>query len=61
MEEVNKRAVELGFKQLSLSVRIELKEQQEYYSRMGYTISELKSNKGFKEPTCVVMRKKIFD
>jgi N-acetylglutamate synthase-like GNAT family acetyltransferase len=57
MFKVEKLAIELGFKKLSLSVRIELKDQQEYYSKMGYKISAYKSHKGFQEPTYVVMKK----
>lgn len=60
MCEVEKLATELGFTKLSLSVRIELTDQQKYYSKMGYKLSVYKSHKGFKEPTYVVMTKDSF-
>ena len=57
MESVEKRAVAMGFEHLSLSVRIELKHQQEYYSKMGYKIAAYEAHEGFERPTYVVMRK----
>jgi ribosomal protein S18 acetylase RimI-like enzyme len=57
MKEAEKRAIDLGFSTLSLSVRIELEHQQAYYSKMGFKISSYESHNGFEQPTFVVMRK----
>ncbi|MEZ5427538.1 MAG: GNAT family N-acetyltransferase [Pyrinomonadaceae bacterium] len=59
MEEVERRATETGFEKLSLSVRIELKRQQEYYGKMGFQISSYESHRGFDRSTFVIMEKAL--
>ncbi len=59
MEEAEKRAVGSGYKNLSLSVRIELKKQQSYYENMGYRIVSEQSHEGYDRPTYVVMEKHL--
>ena len=59
MEEVEKRAVELGAPKLSISVRIELVKQQNYYRRQGFEIVSKACHEGFSTPTYVIMVKRL--
>jgi len=59
IDEVEKRAAETGFRKMSLSVRIELKNQQAYYHSMGYRIVRHEAHEGYTRPTFVVMEKEL--
>ncbi len=57
--EVERRAVEAGHREMSLSVRIELSAQQKYYESMNYKIVSYEAHSGYERPTYVVMRKNL--
>jgi ribosomal protein S18 acetylase RimI-like enzyme len=59
MEEIERRSIDVGIWTLSLSVRIELTDQQNYYKNMGYEILSYEAHEGFETPTYVVMKKKL--
>jgi ribosomal protein S18 acetylase RimI-like enzyme len=59
MEEIERRSINLAIETLSLSVRIELNQQQDYYRKMGFEISSYEAHDGYKIPTYVVMKKSL--
>lgn len=59
MEEIESRTAGLGIRKLSLSVRIELENQQNYYRKMGFEITSYESHEGYNKPTYVMMKKSI--
>ncbi len=59
MDEVEKRSREIGASKLSVSVRIELVKQQDYYRRQGFLIVSKACHEGFTKPTYVIMEKPL--
>ncbi len=59
IDEVEQRAKKEGYREMSLSVRIELVAQQKYYEAMNYKIVSNESHEGYSRPTYVVMRKTL--
>ncbi len=59
IREIENRAGDRGFQTITLSVRIELEAQQEYYQRLGYRIDSYKSHEGFEDPTYLIMKKSL--
>ncbi|MEZ5305928.1 MAG: GNAT family N-acetyltransferase [Pyrinomonadaceae bacterium] len=59
IEEVESRASAKGIRKMSLSVRIELENQQALYRSLGYEIESYESHEGYDRPTYVKMGKGI--
>ena len=57
INEVERRAVEMHFGALAISVRIELRHQQNYYQNLGFRITSHESHQGYTKPTYVKMKK----
>ena len=57
MKRAEEIAIEKGFRNLLLSVRLVLVEQQAYYERFGFKEVSLGTHEGFSEPTFMNMEK----
>jgi ribosomal protein S18 acetylase RimI-like enzyme len=57
--EVENRAIALGIHTIQLFVRIALQENMTFYERQGYRVIREMSHEGHREPTYVVMEKRL--
>lgn len=56
---VERRALELGFTEVQLGVRLALSGNQALFERLGYHIFEHRSHEGYSEITTVQMKKQL--
>jgi ribosomal protein S18 acetylase RimI-like enzyme len=59
MDEAEREARRQGFTRMTLGVRLELEENRRFFRSCGFVDASLRSHEGFREPTWVLMERRL--